>query len=189
MFTITLPIANFLDQEKDPIRENKTRAIQNPTPDQVREATNLAKARAAELIKQLNDGADFATLAAQNPGDSHATNGGRWPKLKRGTLASKEWENLVFSTPPNTIGPLLVTDPDKPLLAGVRITKVGDVTPGHVIPFSEAQAGIESDMKNEQFNDLSRDYITKMRNKSAVEGVERMVDAAIDAAISRYLTP
>jgi parvulin-like peptidyl-prolyl isomerase len=187
MFTITLPISNWL-METDPNDITRTRVKPKPTADEVKQAVSLAMASARDLIKQLNAGADFAALADKYSRDSHAKNGGRWTKLKRGVLSSQAWEDLAFSLKPNTVGEPILINGDQPAIAGVVITKVGDVTPGHVVTFADAQTEIKKTLHDKQMTTLNNDYLRTIQEKSAVEGVDRMVDTATDAAISRYIS-
>jgi peptidyl-prolyl cis-trans isomerase D len=187
MFTITLPLSNWL-LEDDPNDNTRKRINPKPTGDQVKQAVSQAMARAHDLIKQLNAGADFATLASDNSRDSHAKNGGRWAALKRGELSSQAWEDLAFGLKPNTIGEPILINGDQPAIAGVVITKVGDVTPGHIVPFADAQADIKKDLHDRQANALYSDYIRSNREKAAIEAVDRMIDTATDAAVSRYIS-
>lgn len=192
LFTITVPVAKFLPQMDDPDPAHPGRKIPrlDASAAEVAEALNMATERARELLKQLKAGADFATLAADNSADPHGIkDGGRWPTLKRGDLKWQTLEDAAFALKANTYGDLVVINRDDPMQAGVVILKTGDVTPGHVIPFGEVQEALDRKLRDAQFNVLTSDYIRGLREKGAMETtVERMIDTATQAAISRYVS-
>jgi len=186
LYTITLPVVRWL-KEKDEL--GKERTIRNPTPEQAAEAVRLAVARARELIAEIQadpSTGKFAKLAEDNSADIRKDDGGRWPKTRLGTLASEEMERAAFAQPPNSIAePLVIAEKD-PSLSRVVIIKVGEVKPGRVIPFSEAQGDIEKALKQDQYYSLQVEFMRKLQEKAAIEAVDHMIEVAVDVAQSRY---
>lgn len=180
LYTITMPVDRFL-------RDPEGKRIANPTPEQIKQATDAAVAKAKDLIAQIKDGADFAVLAEDNSVDNQRRNGGRWPRTRKGSLAREEVEHAAFSLPSNGIAdPVYLSEPD-PAKARVVIVKVGDVQPARVTPFAEAQRDIEARLRESQWIKLMKNFTDKLASEAAVEGtMDRMIDTATEVAISRY---
>ena len=184
LYTITLPVSRYFPKDS-----STGKVLSNPTAAQVQEATRMTVERAKELlaeIKKENTTETFARLAEDNSRDVRRNDGGRWPRTKQGTLTSEAIEKVAFGLPANSVAePLVVEKPD-PHQSQVVIIKVGEVTPGRVVPFSEAQSEVERRLRETQYVMLTNDYFNKLRQKAAIESVEQMVETATEAAIARY---
>ncbi len=180
LYTITLRVDRFL-------RGPDGKVIQNATPEQIKQATEMTMNLARDLIKQIREGADFAVLAEDNSVDNQKRNGGRWPRTRKGSLAREEIEKSAFSLAANGIAePVYLSEPD-PARARVVVVKVGDVQPARVTPFSEAQRDIEAHLRESQWIKLMREFTDKMASEAAVEGtMEQMINTAADVAVARY---
>jgi hypothetical protein len=188
LFTITIPFSQFLrvpttDGTKGPL-------IQNPSAEQIAGAETSSMGLARALIARNKKGEDWARLAEDYSADSHAkVEGGRWPKVHRGSLARDEVEKLAFSLPANTVGePLLLRDDKDPAKSAVMIIKVGQKKDAQVVSFTDAQDDIKGRLREQQYRQLTDAYMAKLYKDAAVEAVDKMVDVAVDAAISRYAT-
>jgi hypothetical protein len=187
LYTITIPISKYL-MEKTPGPDGKPVAIDSPTAEQIKAATDQAVAEAKDLTAQIKAGAEFADLARDHSADIKKKLGGRWPHTRQGMLASEEIEKVAFALPAGGVAdPLLLSNTDRPTQARVVVVKVGEVTVPHVINFAEAQSGIEKRLRDRQWVELNEDYFRKLQEHAAIEGVDKMVDTVTDAAVTRYL--
>ena len=187
LFTITIPVSRFL---REPTTDGtRGPVLANPTTEQVKNAEEASLAQAREIAVKAKNGDDWARLAEDFSADSRAKDfGGRWPKVRKGSLAREEVEKYVFSLPADTIGePMLLRDPD-PTSSTVMLVKVGQKKEARTIPFSEAQEELKARLREQKYRQLSDEYMEKLYKTAAVEAVDRMVDVALDAAISRYAT-
>jgi hypothetical protein len=106
--------------------------------------------------------------------------------VKRGSLASKEQENYVFSLPANTIGePFFIDDAD-PMRQRVAVIRVGEKKEARTISFAEAQEEIRTRLTNDQYKQLSRVYMEDLYKGAAIERVDTMIDTALNVAVARY---
>jgi hypothetical protein len=186
LYTITLPVTRFLPKQEGP--NGASLPLRNPTDAQWQEAQNLALARARDLIAELKKGGDFATMAEANSVDPKSKNGGRWPHTRQGMLAITQIEKAAFALPSGGLAePVLALNPDDQTRSVIVIVKVGDVTPTRVIGFEEAQEGIERKLRETQYVTLTNEYYQRLREKAAVEGVDRMVETVVDASVVQYL--
>ena len=103
-------------------------------PDAPAAAKEIQRKRALELIKQLNNNADFAALAKANSDDqSNKNSGGDLGAFTRGQMV-KAFEDAAFSAPVGkVVGPVETN-------FGLHIIRVDEKIPAKVIPLSEVQA-------------------------------------------------
>lgn len=114
-----------------------------------------ALARAQDLKKQLDAGADFAALAkAESDDTGSAKNGGLLPVFKRGSMMP-EFEKAAFDA---EVGK--VTDPVKTIFGYHLIL----VTDHKLKPFDEAKVDIERQLKPQ----LEKDYVEKIRTRTPI---------------------
>lgn len=185
LYTITIPVAKFLPKESGP-RDTMV-PVTHPTSEQVKEATSKAVAEARKLIAQIKAGEEFATLAELNSADPKSKNGGRWPHTRQGMLALLEIEKAAFALPENSIAEPVVVFNDDAFKCAVVVVKVGKVQAASIVDFTKAQDEIERKLREVQYVTLTGEYYRKLREKAAIEGVDRMVDMVTDAALVRYL--
>ena len=187
LYSITIPITRFL-KEDDPANPGKQRIIKNPAPARITEATNQTVELARSLIAQLKAGKDFADLAQSYSSDIKKEQGGHWQRVQEGILRWKEVEAVAFALHPNSIAdPVVVPDATDPAGTLVMIVRVDESTPGHIIPFAEAQAKIEMDLRQAQYVLQTNAYYRKLRENAAIdEAIEKMVETATDVAVARF---
>ncbi|MEI8197533.1 MAG: hypothetical protein WCI73_16680, partial [Phycisphaerae bacterium] len=114
--------------------------------------------------------------------------GGRWPHTRKGMLALQEIETAAFKLPENGIAePVVILNNEDPFKSAVVVVKVGKVQAASVVDFAKAQDQIEKKLREVQYVTLTGEYYRKLREKAAIEGVDRMVDMVTDAALVRYL--
>jgi hypothetical protein len=184
LYTISIPVARWL---REPTTDGTRGAyLKNPTPAQVKEAEGQAMAAARDIVERIKKGEDFATLAEDNSADPRKNSGGRYPHVKRGSMANSKVEDYVFTLPANTVGePQLVHDAD-PLQEVVMVVKVGEKTEAHQVSFSEAQEEIMKQLQEQQRLELESQFVQKLQQTTPVENLGRMEDTVVDAAVTRY---
>jgi hypothetical protein len=190
LFTITLPVSRWLPRE--PGEGGKLGPVKkDPTSAEVQQAKAAALAKARELTAQLkasdNPVALFAQLAEDNQSiDGRGTKGGRTPNVKRGSLASTELENYVFSLPAKTVGEPFMIDDKDPMRMRVVVNGVGEKKEPRTVTLSEAQQEIRGRLEQQQYKQLSNAYMESLYDQAAIERRDNMIDTALDAAVARY---
>lgn len=103
-------------------------------PDAPASAKEIQRKRALDLIKQLNNKVDFATLAKANSDDqSNKNNGGDLGAFTRGQMV-KPFEDAAFgATVGKAVGPIETS-------FGIHIIRVDEKIAAKVIPLSDVQA-------------------------------------------------
>jgi hypothetical protein len=187
LFTLTLPVARFLHEPTT--TGTKGPLIANPTAEQIANARSATLALARELIARFKKGEDWARLAEDNSVDSHAQDfGGRWPKVRKGSMANEEAEKRAFALSADTVGEPLLIEDKNPAKSAVMVIRVGQKKDAQTVSFADAQDEIRNRLREQQYHQLSDAYMAKLYRDAAVEAVDRMVDVAVDAAVARYAT-
>ncbi len=104
-------------------------------------------AKAQDILNQLKNGADFATLAkkySDDPGSGEK--GGDLGWVVRGQMVP-EFEKAVFSLPPKQLSGIVTTE------YGYHIIEVLEKEPAHVKSFDEVKAGLADELKKQGVND------------------------------------
>jgi peptidyl-prolyl cis-trans isomerase SurA len=116
---------------------------------------------AAELLKKIRDGADFAEMANIYSEGSQRTEGGDWgwiePKVLRAELAKAA--SLLKA---GEVGEVINT-PDS-----AYIMRVDKIRIAHVRPLSEVRDEIEKNLKAEERKRLQDQYVAKLRKKAFI---------------------
>ncbi len=117
----------------------------------------VARQKAESLVAQLRAGADFATLAKQNPGDpSSAGNGGDMGFVERGQTVAP-FDTAAFSIALNQI-----SDPIRSQEFGYHIIKVLERRPSMLKPFEEVKGQIASQLADQMAKDQAREEMNRM---------------------------
>jgi peptidyl-prolyl cis-trans isomerase D len=100
-------------------------------------AQKAAEAKAQDLLKQANAGADFALLARQSSDDSSKDAGGDLGWIAKNGQMVKPFEDAVFATAPGQISGPVKTD------FGWHIIQVRELKAGREMPFEQARPELE----------------------------------------------
>lgn len=133
--------ASYATQE-----ERRVAHILIETNDKVSDAE--AKAKAEDIYKKIEDGADFAEMAkkySQDPGS--ASKGGDLGYNPKGSFV-KPFEEAEFSLKPNQISPPVKTE------FGYHIIKLLGVKPGSVPDFADVRDKVEQRYRDEKAEEL-----------------------------------
>ncbi|MEK7403742.1 MAG: peptidyl-prolyl cis-trans isomerase [Acidobacteriota bacterium] len=135
------------EQYRTPERVN-VRHILLKTTEKPKEEVPKIQARAAELLKQIRGGADFAELARKNSEDpGSAAKGGELSWVARGQTV-KAFEDTAFTLKPNQISDVISTE------YGFHILQVLQKEEARLKPFEEVKEQLAKDQKRQQVFNL-----------------------------------
>jgi foldase protein PrsA len=123
---------------------------------EVRHILVKTKAEADKLHDELENGADFATLAKQNSQDPGSKDqGGKLTVSKGQTVAP--FDKAAFSLHTNQL-----SDPVKTQYGYHLIAPLSDVKPGSVTPFGQVRAQIKSQLIQQKKSDAVSKWVAKI---------------------------
>ncbi len=151
---VTLPEADLRrayeankEQYRTPERVN-VRHILLKTTEKPKEEVPKIQARAAELLKQIRGGADFAELARKNSEDpGSAAKGGDLSWIVRGQTV-KAFEETAFTLKPNQISDVISTE------YGFHILQLLKKEEARLKPFEEVKEQLAKEQKRQQVFNL-----------------------------------
>ncbi len=116
-----------------------------------------------DLRKQIQDGADFATLAKQyseDPGSKE--NGGELPEFPRGQMVP-EFESAAFALATNEVSDVVTSQ------FGYHLIKLLEKLPAKKVDFATAETEIKDGLARQKIAKLAPDYVKKLRADQQVE--------------------
>ena len=117
-----------------------------------------------DLLKRIAAGEDFARLAKEYSEGPYAKDGGLWEFVVQGSGAFRpEVEKIAFSLAPKAVSDVILSE------IGVHIIKVEDIHAAHTVPFLEVQEGIATKLRQEKREQLYRQFIKKLWDRSYVD--------------------
>jgi len=142
-------------------RENKAKY----TKERVKASHILIKteAEARDILKQLNEGASFETLAQKNSLDPSGKRGGDLGFIPRGKMAPKFDKALFALKNVGDISPIVKTR------FGYHIIKLTAELQKNTEPFNRVKNMIRRDLEKE----LIQDYIDKLKKKAKISITEK----------------
>ncbi|MCW8328285.1 peptidylprolyl isomerase [Photobacterium sp. SDRW27] len=130
-----------------------------------------AKAKAEELLAQLNAGADFAELAQSSSDDTFsAKDGGKLDWFERGVM-DPAFEDAAFVLNKGETSTVVQTS------FGYHIIKLDDVKESQVKPFAEVRGEITAELREQRAAEAFYDLQTKLA-ETAFEMPDSLDDAA-----------
>ena len=155
-------LAYYRDHEKDYAfaARVKWRQIELPIAPQGQE---LAKASAEQAARALEAGQPFEQVAKRYSKGPKAQEGGDWGWMQKGSLASTELENWLFTIPVGRVSEV------KYLSGSYRIIQVVDRQEAGQKPFSEVQEEIRKKLEEGQRNDQPRILLEKLLKEAVIE--------------------
>jgi peptidyl-prolyl cis-trans isomerase C len=130
----------------------------NADPNQVKAQ---AREKAEKLLKQVKEGADFATVAKENSVCPSAAQGGELPPFGRGQMVPP-FEEAAFTLKVGEISELVETQ------FGYHIIKVAEHQDPNTVTFATAKDRIMERLKNEKMQDAFGSYIEALQQKAAI---------------------
>lgn len=125
---------------------------------------------AKEIIKELNDGADFAQLAKEKSLDGSKQNGGDLGYFTREQMV-EEFSDAAFSQEVGTYS----KEPVKSEF-GYHIIYVTDKKPAGTMEFSEVEQSIKSQLTNQEFSKKVNDMLDQLKNDAEIEYINADLD-------------
>ncbi|WP_299013504.1 peptidylprolyl isomerase [uncultured Photobacterium sp.] len=130
-----------------------------------------AKAKAEELLAQLNDGADFVQLAESSSDDTFsARDGGQLDWFERGVM-DPAFEDAAFALNKGETSAVVQSS------FGYHIIKVDDVKESQVKPFAEVRDDITAEVREQRAAEAFYDLQTQLA-ETAFEMPDSLDDAA-----------
>jgi peptidyl-prolyl cis-trans isomerase SurA len=130
-----------------------------------------AKAKADDLLDQIQKGAKFEDVAKKNSDGLSAAQGGDLGYFKRGTMA-KEIEDVTFTMKPGEISKVIQTR------QGYVILKVVEHHQAGVPALSEIEAHVADAIYMEKLKPALREYLTKLREQAFIDIKPGYLDTA-----------
>ena len=147
-------VEKYYDDNKDIFRIEERALVSHillRATDQETEKIEQAKKKSADLLAELKDGADFATLARENSEDpGSAAKGGDLGWIQRGQTVP-EFERSAFTLAPGSISEPVQTT------YGIHILKVISHEQAHVQQLDEVKSQIENNvLENKAFTEVPK---------------------------------
>ena len=143
-------------------------------------AAKLAREHIDKAAAELAKGTDFGAVAKQYSRDAMAAGGGVWPVLEKGSFRSSQVEDAALAQKLGQVSKVIEASD------GYYIVKTLAVTPVSERTFEQAQDQIEGELRQQQFRQLTKEYILKMEAKTTIQPVDRFEQTAVDTAERRY---
>jgi peptidyl-prolyl cis-trans isomerase C len=122
-----------------------------------------ARTKAAEVLKQVKSGQDFAALAKQHSQDpGSAPNGGDLGYFQQGQMVGA-FERVAFDLKPGEVSDLVETP------FGFHIIKVADKQAARTVPIDEVRPQIEEFLRNQQREQKTQSFVEALKTKGKVE--------------------
>jgi peptidyl-prolyl cis-trans isomerase C len=120
-----------------------------------------AREKAEGLLKQVKEGADFATVAKENSACPSAAQGGDLGKFGRGSMVPP-FEEAAFGLKVGEISNLVETQ------FGFHIIKVTEHQDPNTVAFATAKDDLMNNLKMNKTRDAFRKYIASLQEKAAI---------------------
>jgi peptidyl-prolyl cis-trans isomerase C len=125
------------------------------------EAKAKANAKTQDLLKQINDGADFAELAKAHSACPSAANGGDLEFFSRGKT-TPPFEKAAFELEVGQVSDIVETE------YGYHIIKVTDHKNAGVTSFEQAKDDIVQQLTQKKQSELAQEYIKSLKAKANI---------------------
>lgn len=125
-------------------------------------AKQAARAKAADVLKQVKAGGDFAALAQQHSQDGSAAGGGDLGFFPRGQMV-KAFEESAFNMKPGQVSELVESE------FGFHIIKVTDYRSARTVPLAEVNDRIAVALRQQKQQELAQEFVQSLKAKGKVE--------------------
>jgi peptidyl-prolyl cis-trans isomerase C len=123
---------------------------------------NQKRAAAAEILKQLRAGADFAKVARENSNDATAANGGDLGFFAKGDMPP-DFEKVAFELKPGTMSGVVE------LQTGLHIIKVHERRGPRTAPLTEVRNNVKEFLLNGQRQTKLDQLVGQIKAKSKIQ--------------------
>jgi parvulin-like peptidyl-prolyl isomerase len=128
---------------------------------------------------QAAGGAPFEEIAKANSDGFTASKGGLYDWTTKGSIASPELEQAVFSQPIGQLSPAIIRT-DK----GFHIVRVTERKEANVVPFIDAQVKIRERIKSQRHQQYQQEYFAQLRRRYPSIVVKDSIDFALGTKTS-----
>jgi peptidyl-prolyl cis-trans isomerase C len=126
-------------------------------------AKEAAKAKAADVFKQVKAGKDFAELAKQHSQDpGSAVQGGDLGFFQQGQMVGA-FERAAFALKPGEVSDIVETP------FGFHIIKMAEKQSARTMPMDEVKPQIEQFLQNQQRQEKTQAFIASLKSKGKIE--------------------
>ena len=126
------------------------------------EAKAAAKTKADDLLRQIQGGADFATLAKQHSADGSAAAGGDLGFFPRGQMV-KPFEDAAFALKAGEVSGVVETE------FGYHIIKAAEHRTARTVPLAEVSDRIAQALRQQKQQQLAQEFVQSLKGKAKVE--------------------
>jgi len=168
-------LSEILVAPKPPVKPNGLDGKPEPPTEAENEAAlNAAKAKADDIVAQVQKGSDFAELAKKQSDGPSAKEGGDLSYFKRGTLA-KELEDKVFALKTGEVTDVIRTK------QGYVILKVTEHQMAGIPTMKEVEPRIQDALYMEKLQPALRAYLKTLREQAYIDYKPGYVDTGASA--------
>jgi peptidyl-prolyl cis-trans isomerase C len=125
------------------------------------EAKAEARAKIEEMLKQINEGSDFAELAKANSACLSAEGGGDLGFFPRGRT-TQSFEKVAFELEVGQLSDVVETE------YGYHIIKVADHKDAGVVPFEQAKDDITEQLTEQKKQEFVNEYVESLKAKATI---------------------
>ena len=126
------------------------------------EEKEAARTKLEKIKKQLDEGADFATLAKKYSDCPSSAKGGELGSFGKGQMV-KPFEEVAFSIETNKVSDIVETQ------FGYHLIVVTDKTSARTISLEESRSSIEGHLVNQKLSQEVRAHVASLREKATIE--------------------
>ena len=136
-----------------------------------------AESKMRWMGNQAAGGTPFEEIARTQSDGFTASEGGAWDWTTKGSLASPELEQAIFSQPIGQLSPAIIRSEK-----GLHIIRVVERQEARVVPFVEAQVTIREKIKNQRIQQQQDEYLADLRRRFPAVVVRDRIDFDINNA-------
>ena len=166
-----------------PYRQFYPDSAQAPSPAELQAAKQQAHQKALKALKQIRDGQDFAQVVKDASTGYHAERDGVWDMMAAGNFRETAVEQAAFALPEGGVSNVIDGE------AGCFIVKALKVAPGVTTPFEEAQDQIDDDLRQEQIEQLTANYLNELFNRAAISSSSEFERHIVDRVVQKFYQP
>ena len=158
-------VKKFYDENKKqfetPEQARASHILIKTQPADSNEVKAEAKQKVEQLLKQIQDGADFAQLAKENSACPSSEKGGDLDFFARGQMVPA-FEKVAFELKPGQVSDVVETR------FGYHIIKVTDRKEASTTPFEDAKDDIIEKLENDKKGEIAKQYIESLKAEANI---------------------
>jgi len=148
-----------------------------------REAVRKAREKIDKAAAEVRAGKDFGEVAKAFSSGPMAASGGVWPEMDVGSFRAEEVEKAAFEQEVGKVAGPIGTD------QGFYLVKTLARGRGGRRPFAEVQDEISGALRQKQYEQLTGEYLTQLRGKATIVGLEVFERTVMQRAARELFKP